>query len=46
MDGLDAASVGAAVGESRPDVIVHQMTAISVPHAGKHQAIQTRRTAE
>ena len=35
MDGLDAASVGEAVAKSRPDVIVHQMTAISVAHAGK-----------
>ncbi|MFF0160668.1 NAD-dependent epimerase/dehydratase family protein [Streptomyces sp. NPDC005263] len=29
MDGLDAASVAAAVGEARPDAIVHQMTAIA-----------------
>lgn len=35
MDGLDAASVRAAVASSGPDVIVHQMTAISVTHAGK-----------
>ncbi|MFE7860740.1 NAD-dependent epimerase/dehydratase family protein [Streptomyces sp. NPDC057403] len=35
MDGLDAASVGEAVAQARPDVIVHQMTAISVAHAGK-----------
>ncbi|WEO93537.1 NAD(P)-dependent oxidoreductase [Streptomyces sp. FXJ1.172] len=35
MDGLDAASVGAAVAAARPDVIVHQMTAISSAHAGK-----------
>ncbi|WP_333760902.1 NAD-dependent epimerase/dehydratase family protein [Streptomyces sp. IBSBF 2390] len=35
MDGLDAASVGEAVAKARPDVIVHQMTAISVTHAGK-----------
>ncbi|GAA4728435.1 NAD-dependent epimerase/dehydratase family protein [Phytohabitans rumicis] len=35
MDGLDAASVSAAVAAARPDVIVHQMTAISVTHAGK-----------
>jgi len=35
MDGLDAASVGQAVAEARPDVIVHQMTAISMTHAGK-----------
>jgi len=35
MDGLDAASVGEAVALARPDTIVHQMTAISVAHAGK-----------
>ncbi|MCU1414640.1 MAG: dehydrogenase [Microbacteriaceae bacterium] len=35
MDGLDAASVGTAVAAARPDVIVNQMTAISVAHAGK-----------
>jgi nucleoside-diphosphate-sugar epimerase len=35
MDGLDAVSVGAAVAAARPDAIVHQMTAISVAHAGK-----------
>jgi nucleoside-diphosphate-sugar epimerase len=35
MDGLDAVSVGEAVAKARPEVIVHQMTAISVVHAGK-----------
>jgi nucleoside-diphosphate-sugar epimerase len=35
MDGLDAASVAAAVAAARPDVVVHQMTAISAGHAGK-----------
>ncbi len=35
MDGLDAVSVGEAVAKSQPDAIVHQMTAISVAHAGK-----------
>ncbi|MHC3467951.1 NAD-dependent epimerase/dehydratase family protein [Streptomyces sp. 7R007] len=35
MDGLDAAQVGEAVAAARPDVIVHQMTAISPAHAGK-----------
>ena len=35
MDGLDAASVGEAVAAARPDVIVNQMTALSVAHAGK-----------
>jgi nucleoside-diphosphate-sugar epimerase len=35
MDGLDAAWVGEAVGAARPDAIVHQMTGLSVAHAGK-----------
>lgn len=35
MDGLDAVSVGEAVATARPDAIVHQMTAISLAHAGK-----------
>lgn len=35
MDGLDEASVAQAVAGARPDAIVHQMTAISVAHAGK-----------
>ena len=35
MDGLDAASVGQAVAAARPEVIVNQMTALSVAHAGK-----------
>jgi len=35
MDGLDAISVGDAVAAAWPDAIVHQMTAISVTHAGK-----------
>ncbi|HEX9354629.1 MAG TPA: NAD(P)-dependent oxidoreductase [Streptosporangiaceae bacterium] len=35
MDGLDAVSVGEAVAKARPDAIVHQMTGISVTHAGK-----------
>ncbi len=35
MDGLDAASVGEAVASAGPDSIVHQMTALSVAHAGK-----------
>jgi nucleoside-diphosphate-sugar epimerase len=35
MDGLDGASVGEAVATAAPDVIVHQMTAISRAHAGK-----------
>ncbi|MFF4827185.1 NAD-dependent epimerase/dehydratase family protein [Streptomyces sp. NPDC001312] len=35
MDGLDAASVGEAVAKARPEVIAHQVTAISMAHAGK-----------
>jgi nucleoside-diphosphate-sugar epimerase len=35
MDGLDAMSVGEAVAAARPDVIVHQMTGISLAHADK-----------
>jgi len=35
MDGLDAVSVGEAVGAAQPDAIVHQMTALSFAHAGK-----------
>ena len=35
MDGLDAVSVGQAVGAATPDVIVNEMTAISTTHAGK-----------
>ncbi|GLZ05596.1 hypothetical protein Acsp03_30620 [Actinomadura sp. NBRC 104412] len=35
MDGLDAASVREAVAAARPNVIVHQMTAIGTAHAGK-----------
>lgn len=35
MDGLDPMSVGQAVAAARPDVIVHQMTGISMAHAGK-----------
>ncbi|MFG1966681.1 NAD-dependent epimerase/dehydratase family protein [Nonomuraea sp. NPDC049028] len=36
MDGLDAMSVGEAVAQARPDVIVHQMTAISGKPDIKH----------
>ena len=35
MDGLDAVTVGEAVAKARPDAIVHQMTGISLTHAGK-----------
>ena len=35
VDGLDAVSVGEAVARARPDAIVHQMTGISLAHAGK-----------
>ncbi|MEV4254953.1 NAD(P)-dependent oxidoreductase [Spirillospora sp. NPDC049652] len=34
MDGLDASSVREAVAAARPDVVVHQMTALGVTHAG------------
>lgn len=34
MNGLDAASVHEAVADSRPEVVVHQMTGISRTHAG------------
>jgi nucleoside-diphosphate-sugar epimerase len=36
MDGLDAVSVGEAVAKARPDVIVHQMTAIAGKPDLKH----------
>jgi nucleoside-diphosphate-sugar epimerase len=36
MDGLDAASVGEAVAQSEPEVIVHQMTAIAGKPDIKH----------
>jgi nucleoside-diphosphate-sugar epimerase len=36
MNGLDAASVGAAVAKARPDAIVHQMTAIDRKADIKH----------
>lgn len=35
MDGLDAASVGEVVATAQPEVIVNEMTALSVAHAGK-----------
>ncbi|MFC9283151.1 NAD-dependent epimerase/dehydratase family protein [Streptomyces collinus] len=35
MDGLDAESVAEAVAAARPDTVVHQMTAISMAHAGR-----------
>ena len=35
MDGLDAKEVEHAVAAAEPDVVVHQMTAISTQHAGK-----------
>jgi nucleoside-diphosphate-sugar epimerase len=35
MDGLDAMSVGEVVAYARPDVIVHQMTALSAARIGK-----------
>jgi nucleoside-diphosphate-sugar epimerase len=35
MDGLDAEAVRAAVVAAAPEAIAHEMTAISVPHAGQ-----------
>jgi nucleoside-diphosphate-sugar epimerase len=35
MDGVDAVSVGEVVAKARPDSIVHQMTGLSMAHAGK-----------
>jgi nucleoside-diphosphate-sugar epimerase len=35
MDGLDGMSVGEAVAMAQPDAIVHQMSAMSMPHAGR-----------
>jgi nucleoside-diphosphate-sugar epimerase len=35
MDGLDGVAVGEAVAKAAPDTIVHQMTALSLAHAGK-----------
>jgi nucleoside-diphosphate-sugar epimerase len=35
MDGLDAVSVGRAVAEARPEVIINQMTGLSTTHGGK-----------
>ena len=35
MDGLDPVSVDEAVAKARPDTIVHQMTGLSVAHAGQ-----------
>jgi nucleoside-diphosphate-sugar epimerase len=35
MDGLDAAMVGEVVASAKPDTVIHQMTAISLAHAGK-----------
>ncbi|HEY7048483.1 MAG TPA: NAD(P)-dependent oxidoreductase [Jatrophihabitantaceae bacterium] len=46
MDGLDAASVGEAVAAARPDVIVHQMTGISIAHAGQPDLKHFDRWAE
>lgn len=50
MDGLDAASVGEAVAEAEPDVIVHQMTAIAgkpdIKHMDRWFAITNRLRTE
>lgn len=50
MDGLDAASVGEAVAQARPDVIVHQMTAIAgkpdIKHMDRWFAVTNRLRTE
>jgi nucleoside-diphosphate-sugar epimerase len=50
MDGLDAASVGAAVAAARPDAIVHQMTAIAgkpdIKHMDRWFAVTNRLRTE
>src|SRR5271167_4711956 len=50
MDGLDAASVGAAVARARPDAIVHQMTAIGrkadIKHMDRWFAVTNRLRTE
>lgn len=35
MDGLNGAAVGEAVARARPEVIINEMTALSMAHAGK-----------
>jgi nucleoside-diphosphate-sugar epimerase len=35
MDGLDAVAVGEAVAAAKPDVVVNEMTGLSLAHAGK-----------
>jgi nucleoside-diphosphate-sugar epimerase len=50
MDGLDAASVGAAVAAARPDAIVHEMTAITgkpdIKHMDRWFAVTNRLRTE
>ena len=50
MNGLDAVSVGAAVAKARPDVIVHQMTAIDrkadIKHMDRWFAVTNRLRTE
>ena len=50
MDGLDAASVGAAVSAARPDAIVHEMTAITgkpdIKHMDRWFAVTNRLRTE
>jgi nucleoside-diphosphate-sugar epimerase len=43
MDGLDAVSVGQAVGAARPDAIVNEMTGLSEAHAGRPNLRQPNR---
>ncbi len=46
MDGLDAVSVGEAVAEARPEVIINQMTGLSTTHAGKLNPRKPERFAD
>jgi nucleoside-diphosphate-sugar epimerase len=50
MDGLDAASVGEAVAQAQPDMIVHQMTAIAgkpdIKHMDRWFAVTNRLRTE
>jgi 2-alkyl-3-oxoalkanoate reductase len=50
MDGLDAAGVGEAVARARPEVVIHQMTAIApeidLRHFDRHFAVTNRLRTE
>ena len=43
MDPLDAASVRAAVAEAKPDVVVHQLTALSASRGTRRSGTRTSR---